>query len=419
MSHRSAFAAAGSLAVAALILSGCSTAPEVPAGEQTLTIATDNIAPLEPVVAAFEDAYPDITVKILDGGSDYPTFMRTALAAGTAADVIRTFPGTGNVLGVGPLAEAEQLVDLTDSSWAGELSSTQQNLFSNSGTLLSVPIGALGLGPVYNDGTMAELGLTIPETYSEVLQLCEDAKAAGKVAYSLFLQGGSSVPTYALVASLVYGPDPDFTLQQIDGEQRFADSGWERSFEIQQEMNDAGCFNEGPTGTDYNVSFDQLVTGAALATFAFSDTSFIESLAPEGASFSIAAFPTDDSGDNYMAVADSSGFGINSKSENHEVARLFIDFLATADAQNAYAAASKGAPSLANDSFEAESPNQLTVLDFVIAGKTATWPDQGWPGTATQDALTELSQSILLGSDTPGSAAEKLDVAFADDLQAK
>jgi raffinose/stachyose/melibiose transport system substrate-binding protein len=232
----------------------------------------------------------------------------------------------------------------------------------------------------------------------------------------MFLKGGSSIPTYALLASLVYGPNPNFTVEQADGGQAFADSGWVKAFEIQQEMLAAGCFNEGPTGTDYSVSFEQVATGAALATFAFSDTSGIEAVAPEGSTFSIAPFPTDDSGDNFLAVADSSGFGINTKSENQDAARVFIDFLATAEAQNAYATASKGAPSLPNDSFEAGSPNQATVLEYVVAGKTASWPDQGWPGTATQLELTEVSQTIILGSDTPKAAADRLDAAFAKDL---
>ena len=350
MSHRSALAAVGVFAAAALVLSGCSTtdAPAGPAepGQQTLTVATDNVVPLQAVVDAFNSSQSDISVEIQDGGSDYPTFIRTALAAGTAADVIRTFPGAGNVVGVVQLDNAGQLEDLSDASWAGELSGTQQNLFSNDGKLLSVPIGALGLGPVYNDQTMAELGVEIPTTYSEVLALCETAKANGKVAYTMFLKGGSAIPTYAMLAPLVYGPNPDFTVEQYDDKQTFADSGWVKAFAIQQEMLAKGCFNEGPTGTEYTVSFDQVANGAALATFAFSDTSSLEAEAPEGTTFSIAAFPVDDSGKNYLAAADSSGFGINSKSEKQEAARVFLEFLASADGQNAYATASNGAPSL-------------------------------------------------------------------------
>jgi raffinose/stachyose/melibiose transport system substrate-binding protein len=205
-----------------------------------LTVATDNVAPLQAEVDAFTAANPDIKVEIQDGGSDYGTFLRTGLAAGTAADVIRTFPGAGNVVSVVPLDDAAQLVDLTDASWASELSATQENLFGNGDKLLSVPIGALGLGPVYNDQTLAELGAEIPTTYSEVLDLCATAVANGKVAYSMFLKGGSSIPSYSMVAPLVYGPNPDFTVEQIDGDQAFADSGWVTAFEIQQEMLAAG-----------------------------------------------------------------------------------------------------------------------------------------------------------------------------------
>ncbi|WP_029264286.1 MULTISPECIES: ABC transporter substrate-binding protein [unclassified Microbacterium] len=423
MLQRSAPAAAVGI-VAVLALTACSTSDEPTntgsTGDQkTLTIATDNVAPLEAVVEEFEAAHPDITVEIQDGGSDYPTFLRTGLAAGTAADVIRTFPGAGNVVSVVPLDEASQLVDLSGAEWAGELSPTQNNLFSNDDKLLSVPIGALGLGPVYNDQTMEELGLEIPETYSEVLDLCAAAKDNGKVAYTMFLKGGSSIPSYAMLAPLLYGPNPDFTVEQIAGDQSFADSEWVDAFAMQQEMLAAGCFNEGPTGTEWNVSFEQVATGQALATFAFSDTTSLEDVAPEGTTFSIAPFPVDESGDNYLAAADSSGFGINAKSDNQDAAKVFIDFLATADAQNAYATASKGAPSLPNDSFSPDSPNQATVLEYVVSGKTATWPDQGWPGTATQLELNEVSQTVILGSDSPEAAAERLDAAFAKDLADK
>ena len=59
------------------------------------------------------------------------------------------------------------------------------------------------------------------------------------------------------------------------------------------------------------------------------------------------------------------------------------------------------------------------MLEYVVSGKTATWPDQGWPGTATQLELNEVSQTVILGSDSPEAAAERLDAAFAKDLADK
>lgn len=402
--------------VAALV--GCSTSEATTStGSKTLTVATDNPVPLQAVVDAFEKSNPGVTVKVQDGGNAYQDFIRTGLAAGTAADVIRTFPGSGNTAAVGPLNKASALANLSSASWVSELSPTQKSLFSAKGKLLSVPIGALGLGPVYDDQTLQSLGLSVPTTFNEVLQLCTKAKAAGKVAYSLFQKGGSVLPSYAMVAPLVYGPNPSFTTQQIAGQQTFAGSGWVEAFQIQLQMKQAGCFNDGPNGTDYNATAAQIAQGTAVATFAFSDTSSFEQSSPKGTTFTIAPFPvTDNAKDRYLAVADSSGFGINAKAKNPTLAAKFVAFLASTEAQNAYAKASKGAPAIPNSSFVPANKNQKTIVDYQKSKHIATWPDQAWPGTATGQALDDVSQTLFGGTDTPQSAAKKMDDAFANDL---
>jgi raffinose/stachyose/melibiose transport system substrate-binding protein len=410
--------ATGIAAVMVAALAGCSTSDSPPStGSKALTVATDNPAPLKAVVDAFTKANPGVTVKIQDGGSTYQDFIRTGLAAGTAADVIRTFPGSGNTAAVGPLNKAGALVDLSSSSWTDKLSPTQKSLFSAKGKVLSVPIGALALGPVYDDQTLESLGLSVPTTFAEVLTLCNSAKAAGKVAYSLFQKGGSVLPSYAMVAPLVYGPNPAFTTQQIAGKKSFAQSGWVKAFDIQLQMNKAGCFNDGPNGTDYNATAAQIAQGKAVATFAFSDTTSFEQSSPKGTTFTIAPFPVGaDAKDRYLSVADSSGFGINAKAKNPTLAGKFVAFLASAEAQNAYGTASKGAPAIPNSSFVPANKNQKTIVEYQKSKHIATWPDQGWPGTATGQALDDVSQTLFGGTDTPQSAAKKMDDAFAKDL---
>lgn len=422
MASRSVRAAASIVGIAAVVavsLSACSTSDSTTRsspGSTQITVATDNVTPLQAAIKAFEKTKPGITVKIEDGGNDYQNFLRTGLAAGNAADVIRTFPGAGNTAGVVPLAKAGSLVDLSDSSWASQLSTTQKTLFSFGGKVQSVPIGALGLGPIYDDQTLKAIGQKVPTKFSEVLSLCAAAKSHGKVAYSLFQKGGSVLPSYAMVASLVYQPDPQFTTQQEAGKKTFADSGWVTAFSLQLKMLKAGCFNDGPNGTDYNASASQIATGKAVATFGFSDTSSLEQTSPKGTTFTLAPMPVDDSGKLALAVADSSGFGVNNASKNKAAAEKFVDFLATAAGQNAYATAAHGAPSLPNDSFKADNKNQETVLSYEKDGKTGPWPDQGWPGQATAQALDTVSQTLFLGSDTPKSAAQKMDAAFAKDM---
>ena len=417
---RTAIAAAGIVAVAALALAGCSTTDSAASGSQALTVATDNPNQLKPVVSAFEKANPGVTVTVQDGGTSYQDFIRTGIAAGSAADVIRTFPGSGNNAAIGKLTAAGALADLSGAAWKGDLSTAQKQLFSAKGKLYAVPIGELALGLVYDDQTLKEVGAAIPSTFTDVLALCDTAKKHGKVAYSLWQKGGTVLPSFAAVAPLVYGPNPGFTEDQLAGKASFADSKWVDAFQLQLKMRDAGCFNDGPNGTDFNASAAQVGKGQAIATFAFSDTSSLEAVAPAGSTFTLAPFPVgDDPQQQYLAVADSAGFAVNAKAKNPELARKFVDFLAQPQAQNLYAAAGKGAPAIPNDSFKADSKNQQTIIEYQKAKRTGTWPDQGWPGTGTGAALTEASQTLIAGSDTPQSAAQKMDAAFAKDVAAQ
>jgi raffinose/stachyose/melibiose transport system substrate-binding protein len=47
------------------------------------------------------------------------------------------------------------------------------------GKLYFVPPAFSGIGAIYNMGTLAELGVRAPTTWSQVLALCDKAKAAG------------------------------------------------------------------------------------------------------------------------------------------------------------------------------------------------------------------------------------------------
>ena len=430
----------GGLAATAVILSGCSTAttgpttaaseppatsatsaasepPATSAGSSNvLSIATDNPAPMKAVINAFKAANPDVIITTQEAPTGYDEFMQTALAAGTAPDIIRTFPGSAGKTKVGALVAGGALKDLSSSSWVEKMSGTQKAAFGIDGKIYSVPIGAVALGPVYNMSTMKKLGVDIPSTFTQVLQFCAKAKAAGKVAYSQFLKGGSVLLSYAQVANLVYGPNPGFTAEQLAGKQTFAGSGWVKAFELQQQMKDAGCFNDGALGTEWSVAFTDVATGKAAATIAFSDVSGITSQAPAGTVIQIAPMPVDDSGDLYLAVADSSGYGIYSKAKNPELAAKFLDFMATPDGQNAYASTG-GAPALPNTTFKATEKNQEVMQEYINKGKTAGWPDQLWVGAETGTALGDVSQGIFSKTMTPKDAATTMDQAWATDVQ--
>lgn len=395
-------------------LAACSTSAPAD-GDQVLTVSVDVEDRLTEIVANFEKANPGVTVKLTANSDSYAEYMQTLIAAGTAPDVIRTFPGAGNTMGIHLLGEAGVLADQSDAPWATELTESQVNLFGYDGDVLSVPLGATGIGVLWNDQAMEALGASVPETLPELLELCATAKANGKVAFALFQKGGNVVQSYAQVASLVYGTDPSFTQKQFDGEATFAGSGWETAFEQQLQLNEAGCYNESVNGTDWVAASTMVGSGDALGIIAFSEISGLQETAPADTTWTMAPMPTgDDAADNYLAVADSTGFGINAKAKQPELAAKFLEYLATPEAQNSFANALGGAPAMPNDAFEPQNAQQEVVAQFKADDKTGPWPDQDWPGSVVQETLNEVVQELMAGLLTPAAAAEKMDAAFGE-----
>ena len=88
---------------------------------------------------------------------------------------------------------------------------------------------------------------------------------------------------YALTASLVYRPTPDFVEQQTAGTASFSNSEWTTALDKFRQMIDAGCFTEDATGTKLEAAQEQVAKGEALGMVAVStQIGAIERMAPEG-----------------------------------------------------------------------------------------------------------------------------------------
>lgn len=417
------------LAISMLTVAGCSTAEPAPPAptatgtdsqppvSQTLTVGTDDETRLAPVAEAFEKANPGVTVEVVASGAQgYEEFMRTRINAGTAPDVIRVFPGAGgNTMTVGQLAGAGLLGDLNAESWASQLNTAQKSLFtSTDGKVMAVPLGATALAPVWNNAALAEIGAAIPTTYSDLLKLCGTAREKEKVVFALGQKDlfVTQLTPYVMVATSIYGPEPEFAQRHLDGQETFAASAWVDAFKQLIEMRDAGCFNDGVNGTSYDEAMKMMGAGDALAQVTFADLSVQQETAAKDTTFTMAAWPTKDGGDPYMAIADSYGFALNGKAKSPDLAKQFIGFIASAEGQNLFAEVMGGVPSLPNDEFKPTSTIQEEVASYIASGHTGIWPDQLWPSPEVQQTLFTGVQNLFADADTPENIAASMDKVF-------
>lgn len=415
--------ALGSAAIMAMTLAGCSTTTGDAADEEegtVLTFAAAGEAPAQAVIDAFEEANPGVTVEASFANDDaaYQQTLRTQLSAGTAPDVFRIWPGGGNATAVRTLGDDDLLLSLEGEPWVDKLSDSQRAVSENAdGTLVGLPVTVVGIGAVWNDQALEAAGLEKPSTWTEVLDLCADAKEKGTVAFALGLKSAwtTQLVPYALASSLVYGPNPEFTQEQLDGSATFGDSEWQTAMDQYKEMQTAGCFNENPNGVGYDEQMTSLGTGATLG--AIQVTSAAENAkkyAAEGTTFSMTPLPaTDDPDETFLPVSVGIEYAINADAANPELAKKFIDFLASSEGQSIYATESGAAPALPSEDFET-GPVLAAVQEFQAEGRDIPFPDVFWPNAKVQAEHLAAIQELFNGTITPTQVLERMDAAFAE-----
>lgn len=406
---------------AALALSGTATVAQDAelSGSIRLAGAVGDQAGIEAVAAAFTEQ-TGVPVEMTWGdGDEFRTTLRTQATAGTAPDVFFVWPGSGNTWGAHVIAPEGITRDLSDLEFASRVPDILKAGISFDEQLVAAPIGGTSVGAQYNQTAMEANGWQIPTTWSEVLQLCADAQAAGKAAYGQSGGGSSAwnmimVP-YAASATLVYGQTPDFDTKQAAGETSFADSAWLDGMQKFDEMNQAGCFQENVLGTDWVEVQEAFANGDIMGWVMIQQLlPAIAALAPEGTELTMVPFPvTDDAADTRLTLGLGSSYGINAASENPDAATAFIDFLTSNEGAELYLQAAAGIPIMSGGDFELD-PALTTILEFIGDGRVSPIPDQSWPNPRVQPALIEQSQAMFAGSNDAAGVLEAMDAAYAE-----
>ncbi|GAA5195814.1 ABC transporter substrate-binding protein [Microbacterium jejuense] len=414
-------AAVAGVAIAAVSLSACSSSSdensgETPEASKTLTIGTtsNNQVPMEAVVAAYKEKTGlDVNVTLADTGQ-YQTTIRTQLSSGTAPDVFTVWAGSGNPAAIQILQGAGYLADLSDRPWVDEVDPGTAEQLQIDGKTYGLPSKLDAIGAIYNKTTLDGLGLDIPTTYDELLDFCGDVKDAGKVAFALGIQTDwvTQLIPYALTSSLVYGPDPDFGEQLADGSTTFADSNWKSVLDKYLEMNDAGCFQPDPLGTDVNASYDLVNKGDALAVVqVVASYAQIASTAPAGTEYGFFQLPGDDSAEVPLPRGIGVSFAVNAEAQNEQNALDFVDWLATPEATSVWFDAAPGIPALTTTDVTLEGV-PLEASDAIAAGLGRPFPDSEWPSAKPQAALFTGVQQLFSGQATVEDVLNSMDEAY-------
>ena len=219
---------------------------------------------------AYEEENPNVVMSrsVFGGGWPIRNAVELALTSGDAPDVFYSWPS-----GAGLTAYAREgyLLDLTpyadQYNWWDRLPewAIERNMFQ--GKLYAYPWEQDLEYVYYNTRIFAELGLTPPTSFDEVLNWCNVATEAGYVpiSFSNSPDGWQGANMFTDMVALTGGRQ--LGLDVLQGRKPWNSPELVEALELLLQMVDADCFTPGFNGIHYGDSLAQFYTGQATSVW--------------------------------------------------------------------------------------------------------------------------------------------------------
>ena len=381
------------------------------------TIDSNFKAALDPLVKEFEAANPGTKIDVTYAPVDQiQTSLRAQLGAGNAPDMFTVWPGNGSAMSVTQLSAANVLTDLTDQPWTGDIPENFKPLLGTDGKVLFWEPGVAVIGAIYNEDVFKKHDVEIPETWSDVLDVCTKLKGAGVVPIAVGNQTPwvSQLINYAIAPSTAFVQDPNLADDMLAGDKTFSNSGWRTVFERYVELQEKGCYNDNPNGTTLEQQVAMVADGkAAMAVHVSAVLPQFEEAAKGKSKLGMFPFPANDEPDDLKIPAGlSSGIGVSATSKNQEAAKKFLAFASEPENLQKFDETFVNIPV----SVTAESkvkPEQLQpFVQYIVDGKSVPFMDQQWPNAEVQPVHFAMVQEVTSGKTSIDEALEKLDEAY-------
>ncbi len=316
------------------LIAGCNVTPQ-PTVEQTntpteepqevvLTMGAWRTAtePMNRVLNQFNQMQPHLTVRwepTLSG--EYDTVLQGQLETGTASDLffLRSFSTSQKLFEQGYVEPLENMPGLRENFTPSMLApwATEDN------ELYGVPFTATSHGIYYNMDIFQELGLTVPQTWEELLTTAQVIKEAG---YTPFANGSKDTWTTPEIVFMNLAPNfvggREGRMEYLAGERCFDDNQMVATFQAVEDL--APYFPAEHKLLGYVDSLQLFLQGQAPMWLSGSwDIPYFEEAEADFA-WSIFAVPPPSGQPAYITFHLDVGIGLNAASKHKEEAKEFL-----------------------------------------------------------------------------------------------
>ena len=378
--------------LSAAILPGCGSGEDSGVTEiEILQYKPEAATYFDQVEDEFNATHDDIHLTI-SSPNDASTIIRTRFIREDYPDII----GIGGDINYSYYVDAGILADVSDYEGLADINQSYIDILENleivptDGTF-GVPYVANAAGILYNRDMFEEHGWEIPETWNELIDLCEDIQAEGILPFYFGFRD-----TWTCLApwnALAVGLAPEDTCRNVNaGETTFTDE-YRETAEKCLELVSYGP--DDPFAYGYNDACTAFANGeSAMYPIGSYAVPQILSVNPEMNIDSFVMPGNEDPSENTLNSGVDLMFAVTEACENKDAALEVIDFLLEDENIQAYIDDQNAIPCKTGDFQLASELDGMT--SFIEAGNMTDYQDHYYPSEMAADALI---QTFLINED--------------------
>ncbi len=360
------------------------------------------------IKANLERELPDLEVEydLGGGGQDYATKLKVYNSSGNMPDVWFSEQNLSAVV-----ITAGNALDLTPYIYKWDFDkkfSEQDSLVPDkNGRIYSVQSGNDKFTTPrlwYHKDIFKSYGIQVPDTFDDLLEVCERFNEKGIVPISITGKDGWTLNLH-LLQTMIMAEDPQVVLDMLDGNTDFANPVIKRALERIIKLVHAGAFPGNVESIGYEPAINMYTSGNAAMLAAFSwELPRLEKLSPD-TDFMLWPSVRGGTGNNAAVQywgAPLSGYMVWSKTKNPEAAARFAMYCATQDAL--YYNIESKAPTALNTGVKVENTSALAKKDLEQLDRAAIKVPSVWSAafnTKTCAEISVLNSKLLTGRYSP------------------
>ena len=333
-------------------------------------------ATLQEIIKDFEKENPDIQIKF-SSVPDAETVLKTRMANNEEPDIINVYPVAADFAA---WAKDGRFLELTDEAGLGNLKEGAAEFYAVDDKIYSLPLNTNVYGIYYNKEKFEKLGLEVPTTQDEFVELVKTIKGKKEVPFALSLGDSWTLNGFHQLAWVSgaggYDAAQDLLIRSPKGSIATDSPAIQNvltSFELLHDNAQSGA-----TGAKYADAVAAFAEGEALMLPQGSWAAAVINQQNPDLEYGIFAFPGEKEGEDVTIGGADLALSINAKTKHPKEAQKFLAYMSSKEVMQKYYDVDGSPTSVMGVETEGKFPEIEGVAKYAFTDKQVAWMHSEW-----------------------------------------